>query len=910
MKLKYILTLVAGALVLFSSCKREDPIFGGDGAVQLNPSISIFDKDGGSAVVDVKADAAWKATSKADWITVDPASGTGNAKVTVNVAKNPAEKDRQAIVVFTSANGKMNLTVKQEAGGIKYGTQENPYPASKAYEFAAGLDADAKSDDVWITGIIAKIDEKFGTTFGNATFYITDDGKTTDKMFQVYRALYLGNKKYDNEADQNISVGDKVVICGKCTNYKGNTPETVQNEAYVVSIEEGTSPVLSAQETTKAVAAAETSASFEIEAKNLNGGWTVTTDAAWITSYTQSGTESDTKIDVSFDANTGAERTATFTVSAAGAEDLVLTLIQAEYQENGTAEHPYTIAEALEVIDGLEDGATTVAEVYVQGIISSISSVDTGDYGNATYNLSDNGLDENTVTVFRGYYLEGAKFTAEDQIAVGDIVVVKGKLQRYVKDGNMTPEVAAKNSIVTLNRPLSVAQALAIIDGMSDGETAEEDVYLTGIVTGENGIDVGYGNATFLLTDDGAASSPAITVFRAKDFGNEKFTSADAFKGGDILILTGKLQRYVKDGNMTPELSKGWLVSVKPGEAPGPGPEDNFDYTPSAAYNAAGNLWKPVDEANAARYFLYLNPDWTGAIYDNVSTTECPYGGLNQSTYKFTFDKATTGRWQNQLFFHPNEGHFIPLSADKTYKFAMTVQSDASFDAFFKLEQYNPDGAPKYEGPVIWEPSGDSAPSNIFFEAGKPISYEYEFTGVECSNVNLVFCFGGNPAGATVYVKDIILTEVGGESGEEAVELTEFLSLTDYNVYNVPMVGMELGTPGFYYQAPDWQTTYTATYPVDGNFLKLEVYSADGKVAPGTYVPSAVNGTVNPGEFNLGAESWGGAGGTVWYTAAGGAATFDLVTDGTVEIALDGDVYTIEVKTTAVSAKYVGKLSK
>ena len=154
----------------------------------------------------------------------------------------------------------------------------------------------------------------------------------------------------------------------------------------------------------------------------------------------------------------------------------------------------------------------------------------------------------------------------------------------------------------------------------------------------------------------------------------------------------------------------------------------------------------------------------------------------------------------------------------------------------------------------------------------------------------------------------------GGEPGPgpepgQTVELTEFLSLTDYGMYGMKMVGMELGTPGFSYQAPDYQTTWTPTYSVDGNFLKLELYSEDGKVAPGTYVPSAANGTVNPGEFNLGAESWGGAGGTAWYTVANGAATFALVTDGTVDVALDGDVYTIEIKSTAVNAKYVGKLS-
>ncbi len=347
-------------------------------------------------------------------------------------------------------------------------------------------------------------------------------------------------------------------------------------------------------------------------------------------------------------------------------------------------------------------------------------------------------------------------------------------------------------------------------------------------------------------------------------------------------------------------------IATQPAE---PG-EDTFDYTPSAAYNASANLWKAADAAGV-EFFYYLNPNWAGEVYNNVASTECPYAEFKQSTYKLTQEYATSSRWENQFYIHPyGEGNWIALDAAKTYKFSVTLQSTASFGAFFKLSKYNPDGGPKYEGEAIWEPEG--YPDNVVFEAGKPLVFEHEFTGVEAPNVNLIFDFGGASEGAVVYIKDIILSEVGGEPGpgDDAVELSEFLSLTDYSIYSMPMVGMELGTPGFYYQAPDWQTVFTATYPVDGNFLKLEVYSADGKVAPGTYVPSAVNGTVNPGEFNLGAESWGGAGGTSWYTVAGGAATFDLITDGTVEISQDGDVYTIEVKTSAVNAKYVGKLSK
>ena len=124
----------------------------------------------------------------------------------------------------------------------------------------------------------------------------------------------------------------------------------------------------------------------------------------------------------------------------------------------GTVNNPYTVAEALEVIEALADNGKT-SDVYVKGTISSISEVST-EHGNATYFISG-GTSE--LYVFRGYFLENAKFTAEDQIQVGDEVVVYGKLQKYVKDGNTTPEVTQGNYIVSLDRPEPVVLSAPII---------------------------------------------------------------------------------------------------------------------------------------------------------------------------------------------------------------------------------------------------------------------------------------------------------------------------------------------------------------------------------------------------------------------------------------------------------------
>ena len=73
-----------------------------------------------------------------------------------------------------------------------------------------------------------------GGSFGNASFFISEDG-TGEGEFQVYRTLYLGNKKFE-EGQTDIKVGDEVIICGKLMNYRGNTPETDANNSYLYSL--------------------------------------------------------------------------------------------------------------------------------------------------------------------------------------------------------------------------------------------------------------------------------------------------------------------------------------------------------------------------------------------------------------------------------------------------------------------------------------------------------------------------------------------------------------------------------------------------------------------------------------------------------------------------------------------------
>lgn len=117
------------------------------------------------------------------------------------------------------------------------GTLEDPYNVAAALDYVNSLAADAESpQDVYIKGKVVSVNTNYNESepqFGNAVFYISDDG-TSAKQFYVYRALYLGNKKYTSGT--TLAKGDEVIICGKVVNYKGTTPETVQSKAFLYSL--------------------------------------------------------------------------------------------------------------------------------------------------------------------------------------------------------------------------------------------------------------------------------------------------------------------------------------------------------------------------------------------------------------------------------------------------------------------------------------------------------------------------------------------------------------------------------------------------------------------------------------------------------------------------------------------------
>lgn len=94
-------------------------------------------------------------------------------------------------------------------------------------------------------------------------------------------------------------------------------------------------------------------------------------------------------------------------------------------------DEPFTVKEAIAKCKELGSTASE-NDFYVKGIISSIDEVSLA-YGNATFNISDDGYEfpESTLKAYHTYAPDNKRFESESQIMVGDVVVLCGKLVNY-----------------------------------------------------------------------------------------------------------------------------------------------------------------------------------------------------------------------------------------------------------------------------------------------------------------------------------------------------------------------------------------------------------------------------------------------------------------------------------------------
>lgn len=176
---------------------------------------------------------------------------------------------------------------------------------------------------------------------------------------------------------------------------------------------------------------------------------------------------------------------------------------------------------------------------------------------------------------------------------------------------------------------------------------------------------------------------------------------------------------------------------------------------------------------------------------------------------------------------------------------------------------------------------------------------EGEGGGCGCDCDGCKDCTGGSGDG----------DDEGGNSfnGER---LTTFLGLNPGS----GIVTAQFGTSGLSVV----QSDYGPQISGEGNYLKFDAYSADGKLAAGVYRASAEGGVVGEGEFSIGYDTtvnWGWGPievtnwGTCWMTHnADGSENGVKITDGTLTVEISGETYTITLESSVLNAQYVGPL--
>lgn len=374
------------------------------------------------------------------------------------------------------------------------GTQADPFNIAAIQQEAAKLAAgETSTADYYFKGIISNIKYTFSTDYGTATFFISDNG-TTEGQFQCYSVFYLGNKSW-KDGDTQIKEGDEVIICGIITNYNG-TLETASKKAYIYSLNGktgGNTPTPSETLGTKDAPLTVAQALEQINA--LADGGTTEKDA-YVTGKITKIKTSDADIakfkNIDYIISDGTNELTVFRgknidntdFTEAGqineGDEVVVFGKLTKYVNNGnttpevaqgnyivkltkgsgggntsagfgTQDAPITVAQALNAINALADGGETETEAFVKGKISKVQSFN-DKYKSITYYISDDGKEANELQIYSGKNIGGADFAAATDLTAGDEVVVKGKLKKFMKNGEAIPEMNQPNEIITITK--------------------------------------------------------------------------------------------------------------------------------------------------------------------------------------------------------------------------------------------------------------------------------------------------------------------------------------------------------------------------------------------------------------------------------------------------------------------------
>ena len=411
MKLKYFIpSLMAVMAAVFTGCSvNNDPTYLSE--IRVSQSYVALSTSGGSTTINVEAVGSWTVSGAPEWLTVSPASGSGNGNITFSA---DAGEGRTAEVQISCEGKVQRVNIIQGLATVENATcaQVIAGPDSKTYR---------------VTGVMTKL---ANDTYGN--WYLNDG---TGEVY-IYGTLDAkGNEKNFNSL--GLEVGDEVTVEGPKTTYNG-TVELVNvtvvkiNKSLIkcdsLSIADGTLP-LEGGEITAYLTCKGTGVAVEIPAEAQS----------WL-GVVNSTVGANPTVTFRATPNTGGERNATVTFKTTDGKK--------EYSAQ------VTIIQAGAIVDvSIADflAASTGDALYrIQGVITKI---DNPTYGNIY--ISDYSGEVYVYGIGEKGAFEGSG------LVVGDIVTLVGKRGEYKGTPQMTN--AQTESYIKVH-PVTIAEFLTMED--------------------------------------------------------------------------------------------------------------------------------------------------------------------------------------------------------------------------------------------------------------------------------------------------------------------------------------------------------------------------------------------------------------------------------------------------------------
>lgn len=182
------------------SCKEN-------GGEEVTPSIEIdkteisVSAEATTQTFSITSNTAWTVNASADWITVEPAKGEGNATVTVSIAENAIAKERTGSININSTAKRLSVAVKQAAADIVVETKITEIKSAEDFVTVGNTmftyeptDVISLEADITISAPMDSLKVIFDGKGHTITLnYETTDAATTDPVYAnvgVFRKVY------------------------------------------------------------------------------------------------------------------------------------------------------------------------------------------------------------------------------------------------------------------------------------------------------------------------------------------------------------------------------------------------------------------------------------------------------------------------------------------------------------------------------------------------------------------------------------------------------------------------------------------------------------------------------------------------------------------------------------------------